>query len=274
MDPITQFRRIVGDGEGFDLVSAWMAISQGEYRALDSARYLDWLERAGDGARRRLRGLPTGLKAVQRMSEYFGGELSFRGNEDDYYDPRNSYVNQVIERRLGVPISLSLLYVEIARRGGLEAEGVGLPGHYVVGVRDGRRRILVDAYEGGRIVTPTECRRRVEKIYEGKVDLQPRDFRAASKRDTLGRILRNLKMVYWKKSDFPRAARSTEMLLVLTPDNETEWRDLALALIETGTFGRSMELLEKYLHRRPDGEDAPAVRQRLKQVKALLATLN
>jgi class I fructose-bisphosphate aldolase len=151
------------------------------------------------------------------LNHYLFQELGFRGNSEQYYDARNSYLNEVIDRRTGIPITLSLVYIEVGRRAGLEVEGVGLPGHFVVRVQTPARGLLVDPFHGGTLLSEKDCQQRLDRIFGGKVKLEPKMLRPCGRKDMVERVLRNLKAIHLRDEDKLRALRVVDLLVALQP---------------------------------------------------------
>jgi regulator of sirC expression with transglutaminase-like and TPR domain len=190
-------------------------------------------------------------------------ELGFRGNVERYDDPRNSFLNDVVERRTGIPLTLSLLFMEIARAAGFSARGVGLPGHFVCRIGFAGRSILVDAFHGGRVITEEDCRTLVGRS-TGRPSLFRREqLQGTSGRAMVGRMLLNLKHVYLTAGDFERALWAVERLLLVAPDDPRELRDRGFLLAHLGRPGAAIADLESYLARNPAAPDADSVQTRL-----------
>jgi regulator of sirC expression with transglutaminase-like and TPR domain len=231
------------------------------------------LEEMGAEARRRVEAAGAG-REVEALNLYLFGELGFAGNVAEYYDPRNSLLNRVLERGTGIPITLSIVYVEVGRRAGLEVEGVGLPGHYVVrATPPGGEPVLVDPFNG-RATDAEECQQRLDLIYGGQVTLGDEHLRATGTRATLARVLGNLKAVYAKAGLHRRALAAVERILILSPHDLEERRDRGLLLAQLGRLPEAIADTRRYLNQRPDAPDAEYVREQLKKMHARLAQLN
>jgi regulator of sirC expression with transglutaminase-like and TPR domain len=253
--------------------AALLAGAEEEPRRADVARCLARLDEMGEQARARM--AARGGGRVEALNEYLFGELGFVGNEADYYDPRNSMLHQVLARRTGIPITLSVVYIEVGRRAGLRVEGVGLPGHFVVRAWDeeGGEGILVDPFNG-RVTDRDECRARLDLIYEGRLALEEGHLRAAGARAILTRILGNLKAVYVRAQLFRRALAAVERLLLLDPSDLEERRDRGMLLARLERTHEAVRDTRLYLNLAPDAPDAEAVREQLKKMQMRLAMLN
>lgn len=252
--------------------AALLVAAEEEPGRCDVAGCLRLLEELGAEARGRVAARTAA--PVEALNQYLFGELGFRGNEADYYDPRNSLLHRVLERRTGIPITLSILYMEVGRRAGLEVEGVGLPGHFVVRAGlPGGATTLVDPFNA-RSTDADECQQRLDVIYGGQVTLGEEHLRAAGVSDILARVLGNLKAVYVQAKLFRRALAAVERILLLAPHDLSERRDRGMLLAQLDRLGEAVADTQSYLSLRPDAPDAEAVREQLKKMRARLALLN
>lgn len=249
--------------EPLDVVTAGLVIASEEYPDLDIQAERLRVEALGKEASTRLEGLSNPFARLDALRTYLFEELGFRGNHQNYYDPRNSFINEVLHRRLGIPLSLSILYIEIARGAGLEARGVGLPGHFVVRVDDDGRRLLVDPYHGGTVITEEDCRELVCRA-TGRPGLYgPGLLDGVGAKEILGRLLRNLKRIYLAQEDHRRALAVVEKLRRVFPDEATELRDRGFLLAHLERHAAAVADLETYLSLHPHAPDANAVRGRV-----------
>lgn len=256
-----------------DLARAALAIARWEYPRLDADAYLerlDGLARAVDGVRR----APDALGRLHRLREYLFVEQGFAGNRDDYYDPRNSFLNDVLDRRQGIPITLSLVLMEVGKRLGLAIEGIGLPGHFIAGARLDDSQILLDPFNGGALVTPEECEELVGSVVGRPVTLLPEHYAPVSGRQLLTRMLANLKGAYWQRREWDRVVGAIDRLLVLDPKAASEWRDRGVAWSNLGEVRRGLGDWERYLTEFPDAEDHETVKGHLRRARQKLAQLN
>ncbi|HYE15439.1 MAG TPA: transglutaminase-like domain-containing protein [Pyrinomonadaceae bacterium] len=265
-------REVARPGGEIDLARAALFAGQEEEpRACDVGRCLALLEEMGAAARDR-----TGASAapVEALNEYLFGELGFAGNESDYYDPRNSMLHRVLGRRTGIPITLSLVYMEVGRRAGLAVEGVGLPGHFIVRARaGGQEPVLVDPFNG-RIVDREECQRRVDFIYGGEMTLSDEHLRPLGARPILVRLLNNLKSIYTQAQLFRRALSVVERILLVTPNDLGERRDRGLLLAQVGRLPEAIDEIQSYLNLATHAPDADEVREQLKKLRTRHSMLN
>jgi regulator of sirC expression with transglutaminase-like and TPR domain len=255
-----------------DVFEGSMRIAREEYPALDIARYRARL----DAFARQARPLVTerGRKAVLRLNDFFFDRLGFRGNADDYYDPRNSYLNDVIDRRTGIPITLATVYCEVARRLGLEAHGVGFPGHFLAKVLVPRAPVIVDVFNA-KVLTRKGCERLLESLAPGKeVTLSDSMLEISRPREILARMLANLRRVHAMKGDYARAVRWTDLSIELDAATANDYRERGMLHIQLERFGRAIDDLEQYTRLVPDAPDLPQLREQIGLLRKLLSHLN
>jgi regulator of sirC expression with transglutaminase-like and TPR domain len=272
-EPQDRFSRLVsGPDASVDLAEASLLIASEEYPALDISRYLEELDRMGADARDRLAASPQA--DVEALNGYLFGEKGFRGNVEDYYDPRNSFLNDVIDRRTGIPITLSMVYMEVARRAGLDVAGVGLPGHFLVRAQGGGGAVLVDPFHCGALLSEADCQKRLDRVFDGRVRLEPGMLAACPRKAILARMLRNLKAIYVKADDYGRALRTIDLLLTLDPESAEDRRDRGLLHETFDCYALAAADLEAYLALAPAAPEAMAVRVKITEMRTLAARLN
>jgi regulator of sirC expression with transglutaminase-like and TPR domain len=256
------------------LDEAALAIAAEEYPGLDTAACLGKLDALGDLVLRRT---PSPLRAatmLRSLRDVLFVEEGFKGNEKAYYDPRNSYLNEVLDRRLGIPISLSLLFMEVARRVGLPLEGVGFPGHFLVKLRpELGPEVFIDPYNGGELLSADECVARFKNVSHGR-DFDVRYLQGVAPRQILGRMLHNLKRIYVEQGDDVRAFWVIDRLLLLAPDAIEEVRDRGLVEARLGLKPAAARDLEAYLAREPAAADAADVAELLATLRSRPSMLN
>ncbi len=257
-----------------NLGEAALLIAAEEYPDLDVRDYLVRLDEMGCALRQRLDEEPRPERAVMALNRYLFREQGFRGNVEEYYDPRNSYLNEVLDRRTGIPITLSTVYMEVARRAGLDVEGVGLPGHFVVRIRTPRRPLLVDPFHAGTLLTEKDCQDRLDRIFGGKVKVEPRMLEPCRHREMLERILRNLKAVYVRDEDLPRALRVVDLLVRIQPGNADDLRDRGALYAALDCYGLAARDLESYLALAPKAPDAEEIEARVAELRRKAERVN
>jgi regulator of sirC expression with transglutaminase-like and TPR domain len=255
-----------------DLAEVALHVARDEYDGLDVAAYLSELAGMAHEARRYLRG---DLEArVAGLCRYLFHEMGFRGNTRAYYDPRNSYLNQVLDRRTGLPITLTAVAMAVGQRAGLDIAGVGLPGHFVARVEADGRHVLFDPFHGGRRLTPVDCENLVRQVTGLEFAATPENLEPVPLGLIVLRMLNNLKGTYLREADFERAARVLERLRQLSPDDPLQHRDLGVVLLRAGQPGRAIEHLAAYLQVSEAATDADSVRQLLAQARGEVARWN
>ena len=264
--------------EDIDLAEGALVIASEEYPGLDIQRYLARIDELALTLRRRLRPDISPPETIIALNRYLFEELRFSGNDSDYYDPRNSYLNEVLDRRLGIPITLSVLYVEIGRRLRLALRGVSFPGHFLVKcpLRDGA--VVLDPYAHGASLGLDDLRQRLRALRGGVDDASEADVRQmlspASKKEILARMLRNLKVIYLQKEQRERALSACSRIIVLDPAAALEYRDRAEIYSGLECFRAALGDYRQYLALRPLAEDADAVNERIAALEPLAARLN
>ena len=254
-----------------DLAEIALKLARDEYPNLDVEAYLSQLSAMAHEAQRYMNG--DFEARLAGLCRYLFHDMGFRGNVQSYYDPRNSYLNEVLERRTGIPITLSVVAMAIGSRGGIEIAGVGLPGHFIVKAIEGNQELLFDPFHGGRRLTPEECEHVVRQATGQPFQVTPEVLRAPPPGLIVQRMLSNLKNIYMTAKDFPRAVRIIGRLLQLKPKDTIERRDLGLCLIQMGQFGPAIDHLSAYLaSSSANGEDP--IRSLLDQAKAEVARWN
>jgi regulator of sirC expression with transglutaminase-like and TPR domain len=258
------------DGD-IDLAAAALLIAQEEYPTLDLARYLARLDELADGARARIGSITAATEQVARLNHFLFVERGFAGNNDHYYDPRNSYLNDVLDRCRGIPISLSLVYTEVGQRVGLPVCGVSFPGHFLVKYA-GDPEIIIDPFFGS-VISVEECAKRLHRIYGDQARLDPRLLRPARRRELLVRMLSNLKQIYVDTHDLVRALACVDRILLLVPDTPRELRDRGILYQRLECYAAALRDLERYLQLAPDDDAAPLIRESLPDLQRQAASL-
>jgi len=261
-------------GDDFDLDRAVLLIAQEQYPTLNIEHYISQLDRFAVDARTKIGAEKSAAARVLLLRDYLFTELGFHGNAGDYFDARNSFLNDVIDRRTGIPITLAVVFMEVARRLDLELLGVGMPGHFIVKFCDDERDILLDPFNAGRELTVDDCREMVSGMYRGTLAFHPSFLAVVTKRQILTRILRNLKGIYAGVADHHRVLGIVERTLLLCPLEPVEIRDRGLAYMGLGEYGRALADLEDYLRRAPGAQDEAAIHERIDDLRKRQAQLN
>jgi regulator of sirC expression with transglutaminase-like and TPR domain len=273
MDLNAALTRLADDADAeVDIAEVALLLARDEYPELDVEAYLGELNGMAREARGYVRG---GLEArVRGLCRYLFHEMGFHGNVADYYDPRNSYLNEVVDRRTGIPISLSTLAMAVGERVGLRIQGIGLPGHLITRAVDGQDEVLFDPFHGGRQLTTTDCENLVQQTTGAPFTATAEQLAGLPRRFLFVRMLNNLKAVYVKQGDFARAIRVIARLRQLKPDDLGELRDLGLSLAQAGQLGTALEHLNAYLDAVPDGPHVDAIRKVRDQTLAAIGRWN
>jgi regulator of sirC expression with transglutaminase-like and TPR domain len=249
-----------------DLAKAALYVALEEYPNFDPLDYLNTLDTIADRVRHRLPPQNYPLRIIQTINGYLYEDLQFAGNDADYYDPRNSFLNQVIDRRTGIPISLSLVYLEVAKRIDFPMVGIGMPGHFLIRPDFEDAGIFVDAFNGGEILFPEDCQGRLSQIYGQQMELMTAFIAPVSHRQLLGRMLANLKAIYLQQRDALRVLGAIERILLLFPDALLERRDRGILYYQLGRLAEARHDLELYLSNAPNAEDAARIRLLLERL--------
>jgi regulator of sirC expression with transglutaminase-like and TPR domain len=250
-----------------DLARAALAIAQSEYPALRAETCLTRLDQLAATARDRSAGEGGPYRLIAAINYVLFIQEGYRGNQDDYYDPRNSFLNEVIERRIGIPITLSVLYIEVARRVGLKFHGVGFPGHFLVKYVGEGEEIVIDPFDKGEVRTVEELRQILDGLYGGKLAFRPEFLSPVSNRQIIHRMLNNLKAIYLRREDFLKALSMAERLVILEPTSAPEIRDRGLLYLKLECFQQALDDLETYLSLAPDPQDANGIREQITALK-------
>jgi len=249
-----------------DLAASALYIAQEEYPELEVDAYLNALDVMASEVEERLPAERYPLRLIKSLNHYLYDDLGYSGNASDYYDPRNSFLNEVIERRTGIPITLSLLYLEIARRLDFPMVGINMPGHFLIRPEFQEAGIFVDAFNRGDVLFEQDCEARLGQIYGHPVQLQPSFTAPVSSRQLLARMLTNLKLIYFNLNDLPKALAAVERILLLFPNVPTELRDRGLLYYQLGEPSKASQDLEMYLAMLPLAEDAEIISRLLEQL--------
>jgi len=269
------FQALVEAAEGeVRLAEAALWIAAEEYPDLDVPGWLARLDVMGQAAARRITREMNVDDASAALNSFLFEEQGFRGNQTDYYDPRNSFLNEVLERRLGIPITLSVVYIEVAARAGVRVEGVGLPGHFVVRIERHRAARLLDPFNGGVPLTEVDCRALVEATHGTSMALDRHLLGPVTTGGILTRMLGNLKGIYLRDRDFPRALAAVERILLLRPGVLAEVRDRGTIHAKLGAASSAIRDWEAYLREASDAPDSAEIRRELRLLRQAQAVLN
>ena len=244
--------------ERIDLAEAALWIAAEEQPGLDPAPWLARLDAMAARLRPRLEGVRDPRDRVALLAGFLEEEIGLRGNAEDYYDPRNSLLNEVLTRGLGIPITLALVYMEVGRRVDVPLHGVGFPGHFLL--RHSRHdQLLFDPFDGGRPLTEEDCRSMLDQLSGGTLPYDARLLKPSSPRQILVRMLNNLWRIYLHRGDFLRTLSVLDRVLLLDPDDVGARRDRGLLSLRWGDPTRGIDDLERYLALEPEAPDHAAI---------------
>lgn len=261
--------------ERIDLVRAALTIAQTEYPDLDFEGYGARIEELARRVKRLVPDLGDPSESIAALNRVLFEEEGFRGNREDYYDPRNSLLNDVLDRKLGIPITLAVVYMEVARRVGFPLVGVGMPGHFLLKHYDvDGREILIDPFNRGSILTAKDCQQRLDELYGGQMPLQPAFLMAVSRRQVLVRMLNNLRSIYLTGRNFRKALPMVDLILAIYPRSPEDVKQRAMLRWSLGQNRGALADLEDYLKMSPDASDADEIRQTAASLRRIMATMN
>jgi regulator of sirC expression with transglutaminase-like and TPR domain len=256
------------------LAEAALLMACEEYPQLEISPYLDVLDRIADSAQRALRPSDSPLEIVAKINTVLFDTYGFRGNNEHYYDPRNSFFNDVLDRRIGIPITLSAVYIEVSRRLNLPIAGVGMPGHFIVKYSNRREEFFLDPYNRGEILTREDCRQRLYERYGDAVEFSDRLLARATNRQILLRMLNNLKDIYLKSRAIDKCLSMVDMMLMIDSEDLIQFRDRGLLRLQLRQFAAAGRDLEHYLQHSPNAEDRPEIENHIKELKRIRAMMN
>ncbi|MCY4580222.1 MAG: transglutaminase-like domain-containing protein [Chloroflexi bacterium] len=265
-DVWNQFDRMVSSpDEEIDLSRAALLIAATEYSNLSIERELFHLDGIAEGIAPRMED-DTPLYQLNTLSEYLFDELKFAGNHTNYHDPRNSFLNDVMERKRGIPITLSLLYIEVGKRIGVPLLGIGMPGHFIVRHRD-EPEVFVDPFHGGILLSVDECMERLKQVTQGSLEWDADYLEPVSSRAIIARMLRNLKLVYLQRRNYERVLATIDRVIALLPQDAVEFRDRGVVNYRLGNFEEALEDLHVYVASGEEMPDGVTVHKLMDQIR-------
>ena len=256
------------------LAEAALLMACEEYPQLEVSPYLDQLDHMADMAQENLRVDDSPIQTVEKINTLLFETLGFRGNTDDYYDPRNSFFNDVLDRRVGIPITLSTVYLEVARRLKFPIVGVGMPGHFIVKFADRDDEFFLDPFNRGEILTREDCQLKLHEMYGDSLEFHDRLLGRVTNRQILARMLNNLKLIYLKAQAFDKGLAIVDMMLVTNPDDCEQFRDRGLLRLQLRQFEPARKDLTQYLTNCPAAHDREEIESHLKELKRIQAMMN
>ncbi|MDA0735029.1 MAG: transglutaminase-like domain-containing protein [Chloroflexi bacterium] len=269
---LQEFSRIASlPDEQVDLARAALLIASVECPELDIEHQLGLLDSLAAAATRRIETDAEPLVATNQLSEYLFDEVGFRGNEEDYYDPRNSFLNQVLRRRVGIPITLSLVCIEVGRRLNIPLIAIGMPGHLLVRHRD-VSDWFIDPFHGGILLSQEECQQRLQQIAQATIPWDASYLTPLSNREFVARILGNLKGIYLQQKDYPRALAILDHLVLIRPEYKQELRDRGAVYFRLERYQDALDDLQSYLTATAPAKDTKSVERLMEQIRQAIAT--
>lgn len=271
--PLEYFASLVADDAQLPFLEAAVSIAQDDDPRLDVQAVLAEIDALADRLRRRLPADAGALQRLRALNQYFFQELGFGGNVNHYDDPRNSYLHEVLATRRGIPISLAVLYIELALQNGLDARGISFPGHFLVKVRLSQGEVVIDPFSGQSLTREAlderlvPYRQRLGGMTDAELPLGL-FLQTATPREVLARMLRNLKAIHRSAHDEGRLLAVLDRLVVLLPDDWSERRDRGLLRADLGATFEAAEDLASYLDHCPEAADRRALAERLQALRA------
>jgi len=263
------------DDERVDLVRAALTFARIEDPQLDIEHYVRHVDELARRTAAKIQDPDDPAHLIAVLNEVLFQEEMFRGNTVDYYNPRNSFLHDVLDRRLGIPITLALVYMEVARRIGFALFGVGMPGHFLLKHYDvDGRAILIDAFERGSIVTEEDCRQKLNDIYSGQLAMQPEFLLPVTRRQMLTRMLNNLRSIYLSQRDFRHALQVVDLILVIYPRSPEDMKQRAVLRYNLNDYRGALSDFEEYVKMSPDASDVDEIRQTALSLRRSMAMMN
>ncbi|MGH8012942.1 MAG: SirB1 family protein [Candidatus Binataceae bacterium] len=260
--------------EPIPLARAALLLAKEEYTDLDVEKYLERLAQLSREAEPMVNAGTDTVERVQLLSEFMFANKGFEGNRENFADPRNSFLNDVLDRRLGIPITLSLVYIELGRRLGLNLFGVSFPTHFLVKAVDQRGELIIDPFNGGVLLGLDEIRARLTQIYGQPVELHPAMIKAVGARVILARMLRNLKNIYSGAGDWPRLLAALDRILLLDPRSIEELIERAALYEKLECFSAALEDYQSFITQAPEHPQTDAAREAVMRLTRQVARLN
>lgn len=248
-------------------------VAREKHPEIDFQPYRERLDEFARRARLRIGQVVGGRQLAEGLSRYLFEEEGFRGSSTDYYNPGNSFLNDVLDHREGIPITLSILYVAVGRRLGLPVKGVSFPGHFLVRFDEPLETFFVDPFYRGKILTEESCRHRLSDMYGEGLPFRPEFLYPSSNREILLRMLANLKMIYMTKKEFPMALQILNRILLFNPDGTEEVKERGIVCYHLECFGQALKDLSLYLKKNPAAEDRIAIEECIEDLRGKVSLI-
>lgn len=245
-----------------------------EYPQLEVSPFIDQLDHMAAQVRSMLRAGDSPRETIEKINTVLFGVMGFRGNTENYYDPRNSFLNDVLERRIGIPITLSAVYLEVARRVEVPIVGVGMPGRFLVKYRTPTVELILDPFNRGALLEPQDCRTLLVELFGDEFQFTDRMLERVSHRQILARMLNNLKVIYMKAQAFDKALAIVDMMLMAQPEDVEQYRDRGMLRLHLRQFAAARKDLDHYLKVAHEPADKEAIEQHIRELRRIRAMMN
>lgn len=265
-----RFRGLVAR-DGNHLSEAALLIALEQYPSINVADYLEQIDAWGRAVRDQLEGSTDIDRILTALNHVLFEEEGFHGAADDYYDPRFSFLNEVIDGHAGLPIALSIVYLEISRRVGIETVGVAIPGHFLVCLRGAWGEVFVDPFDDGRVLSRDECQQFLDRLYGGAVRFREQHLRTFSDNEILARLLSHLKTMYLARRDVSGAISTLDRMMILGEVDAWDIRERGLLGMQLHRYEQAIADLEQYLLAAPTAEDADRIRGEIRYLREWLS---
>ncbi|MBI1909635.1 MAG: transglutaminase family protein [Deltaproteobacteria bacterium] len=260
--------------EEIELAEAALLVAKEQYPDLDVSSYLTKLDEMGERARLRVGQVVGGRQIIEGLNNYLFKEEGFHGNVEDYYSPTNSFLNDVLDHRTGIPITLSVIYIETGRRAGIPLQGVAFPGHFLVKYSNEGEEIVLDPFHQGRILSEKDCSEQLRRMFGEKLRFDKKLFRAATKKEVLTRMLTNLKAIYTTRKDFEKALRMISHIVSLNPKASQEIKERGILYTQIGCYQQAIEDFKNYLVCEPGAVDREIIEQYMRELSAKVPSVH
>lgn len=259
---------------GIPLAEAALLLACEEYPQLEIGPYLDRLDQMARVAQDLLPSAGSPVQTIETINGVLFETFGFRGNTEDYYDPRNSFFNDVLDRRIGIPITLSTVYLEVCRRLKFPIVGVGMPGHFIVKYAGRTDELFLDPFNRGEILTRDDCRERILEKYGDALEFNEHFLARVTNRQILWRMLNNLKDIYLRAYAFDKGLSIVDMMVMVEPGAVAQFRDRGLLRLQLRQFEGAAKDLEHYVRNSPIAQDREEMENHVKELKRIRAMMN
>ena len=269
----TLFKLAQLENDQIDLAKGALLIAKDAYADLDIEAYLQQLNQMAEELQSQIGEEADTSEQINYLNHYLFETQGFVGSsQEHYYDARNSYLNEVLERKIGIPITLSIVYIEVGKRIGLPLVGVGFPGHFIVKHRN--LEAVIDPFEKGQILSDADLSERLRQIFRESVPMHPRFLQAVTNKEILARMLRNLRQIYFREEKYEKAVRTAERIAWLAPQSAQDYRDLGYLYYQVNAYGKSLASFNTYLRLSDDPPDQEEISRNIRLLTQQIAKLN